>query len=65
MNEPLAANTGWIVWGDPDFCPLRLSDGRWVLLVPDGSYEDIPEAEGLLLVTFVNGLDLYASPLTE
>ena len=55
-SEHYAGLQGWIAWADPALTPLRLHHTRWVLLTPDGRYEDVPpdEAEEILtwLATF-------------
>ena len=53
-NERRASHRGWVAWSDPEMTPLRLYDGTWVLLVPDGSYEPLGETEALRLLLWVN-----------
>lgn len=54
-NEAQASTTGWVAWVDPEMTPLRLHDGTWALLVPDGTYERLEEREALRLLSWVNG----------
>lgn len=63
-NELAASLLGWIVWSDPDVCPLLRATVRsasgWVLLVPDGSLEYLSHQEGERVCLFVNsGLHSY------
>jgi hypothetical protein len=57
-DEDIAAQQGWMVWGDPDVTPV-LRQGRghgpgWVLLVPDGGLEYLSHREGSRLCSFLN-----------
>lgn len=54
-NEPTAALTGWIAWDDAEVTPLLHFRHGWVLLVPDGTFEPLEEAEAVRLLSWVNG----------
>jgi len=54
-NEPTAALTGWLVWDDPEVTPVLHTARGWVLLVPDGSFEPLEEAEAIRLLAWTNG----------
>lgn len=55
MGEAAAALLGVVSWVDPSCTPLRHAVAGWTLLVPDGTFEPLGEAEALRLLEYVNG----------
>lgn len=64
-DEHTASLWGWICWGEADLTPIRLYSGKWVLLVPDGTYEEISEREAVGMIALQNGAAIDPAELLD
>lgn len=55
MDESGAARVGLVSWVEPSCTPLLHAGVGWTLLVPDGTFEHLSEAEAHRLLEYVNG----------